>query len=275
MDSWRGADLHEFTISGTRPTHLFLDDGDVLNDNRLRAGEWLRLIGEFMPPRLGGTTEQWQAANRLVFPQVWSDLLARMPEFASHQAFQREYSLDWMTAMCDAVGVTRLPDARAVELHTELSVYVNARAMSAIAGAADAVRALHRAGYTLYTASGTTSWELRAIMEHMGISETFSQVYGPDLIDHVKHGTTFYRKMFDDAGVAPSQVLVIDSDATCCRWAAEAGANAIWIDPDGRGDATSLENWRRRWCDGQVSPHSRTASSGIYASVYSDDTASA
>ena len=241
VSSWRRTDLREIKTSGTRPTHLFLDDGDVLNDNRVRAGEWLRLIGEFMPPRLGGTTEQWQTANQLVFPQVWGDLLARMPDFASHQAFQRTYAIDWMAAMCDAVGVTRLPDDRAVELHTELSVYVNARAMSAIAGAADAVRALHRSGYTLYTASGTTSRELRAIMEHMGISDVFSEFYGPDLIDHVKHGSVFYQKIFDDAGVSPDRVLVVDSDASCCRWASEAGANAVWIDPDGRGDATSLD----------------------------------
>ncbi|MGA7672464.1 MAG: HAD family hydrolase [Nitrolancea sp.] len=241
MDLWQRTDLEALKTARTRLTYLFLDDGDVLNDNRVRAGEWRRLIGEFMPPRMGGTAEQWESANRVVFPQVWPSLLARLSDFASHHAFQRTYAMDWMTAMCDAVGVTRLPDDRAVELHTELSVYVNARANSAIAGAADAVHALHRAGYTLYTASGTTSWELRAILEHMGIADLFSGIYGPDLVDHVKHGSIFYRKMFEDAGVAPSQALVIDSDATCCRWASEVGANAVWIDADGRGDATTLE----------------------------------
>ncbi len=83
-------------------------------------------------------------------------------------------------------------------------MYVNQRAEAAITGAADAVRSLHRAGYTLYTASGTPSWDLRAILGKMGIAEVFSGFYGPDLIDHVKYGPGFYQKLFKDTGVDPS-----------------------------------------------------------------------
>ena len=123
----------------------------------------------------------------------------------------------------------------------EIGGAVAERANSEIAGAADAVLSLHRAGYTLYTASGTPSWELRGIVAKMGIAEAFSGLYGPDLVDHVKYGPTFYQKVFSHAGVAPSRALVIESDLECCRWASEAGANAVWIDPEGRGDATTLE----------------------------------
>ena len=164
---------------------LFLDDGGVLNDNSLRGPEWLRLIGEFMPARLGGTAEQWASANQVVFSQVWGNLQKRLPDFASHQVFQRTYATTWMRGMCAHVGITPPPDDDAVTLYSELSGYIGERATSAIAGAADAVLSLHRAGYTLYTASGTPSWELRGIMAKMGISETFSGLYGPDLVDHV------------------------------------------------------------------------------------------
>jgi hypothetical protein len=40
-----------------RPASLrvaFLDDGGVLNDNGRRGPEYRRLLGEYMPPRLGG-----------------------------------------------------------------------------------------------------------------------------------------------------------------------------------------------------------------------------
>ena len=74
----------------------------------------------------------------------------------------------------------------------------------------------------------------------MGVAETFLELYGPDLIDHVKFGTEYYEGIFAHAGVQPKDALVIESDKECCRWAIESGANAVWIDPQGGGDAISL-----------------------------------
>ena len=241
MSSWRRTNLYELKNSRTGLLELFLDDGGVLNDNGLRGAEWLRLIGEFMPGRLGGTAEQWPRANRVVFPHVWDSIQKRLPGFATHREFLRAYATSWMSAMCAHVGVKPPPDDDAVALHNELMCYVWERADAAITGSADAVRALHRAGYTLYTASGGASWELQCVMSKMGIVETFSGLYGPDLVDHVKYGPAFYERVFDHAGVAPSRALVIDSHSECCRWAFEAGANAVWIDPHGRADARSLQ----------------------------------
>lgn len=237
----RRTNLRELKNSRAWPLVLFLDDGGVLNDNSLRGPEWLRLIGEFMPARMGGTAEQWASANRVVFSQLWGNLQKRLPDFASHREFQRTYATNWMTAMCDCVGITPPPDDDAVTMYGDLSTYIGQRATSAIAGAADAVLTLRRAGYTLHTASGTASWELRGIMANMGIAEAISGLYGPDLVDHVKYGPAFYQRVFAHAGVAPSKALVIESDSECCRWASEAGANAVWIDTVGRGDATTLE----------------------------------
>ncbi|MEX2247790.1 MAG: HAD family hydrolase [Dehalococcoidia bacterium] len=213
----------------------------MLNDNGRRGPEWLRLIGEFMPARLGGTAEQWATSNRVVFPQVWGELQTRLSSFASHREFQRTYATTWMRAMCAHAGLMPPSDDDTVALYAELGRYVGERAACAIAGAADAVRSLHRAGYTLYTASGTPSWELRGIMANMGIAGTFAGLYGPDLVDHVKYGPRFYQEVFAHAGVAADVALVIESEPECCRWASEAGAHAFWIDPDGRGDATTLE----------------------------------
>lgn len=238
---WRRTDLDELKNSSEWPFVLFLDDGGVLNDNGLRGPEWLRLIGEFMPARMGGTAEQWASANQVVFPQVWGDLQRRLPEFASHQQFQRVYATSWMSGMCAYLGLTPPPDDDAEALHMELAIHIGERANSAIPGAAEAVLSLHRAGFRLYTASGTPSWELRGIMAKMGIAETLSGLYGPDIVDHVKYGPAFYRKIFAHVGVPSRRALVIDSDSESCLWAFEAGAHAVWIDPDGRGDQTTLE----------------------------------
>ena len=233
--------LHEVKNSRAWPQALFLDDGGVLNDNSFRGPEWLRLMGEFIPARMGGTAGQWASANRAVFPRLWENLQRRLPDFASHRELQRTYATNWMTAMCDCIGITPPPDDDAVTMYREPSTYIGERASSAIAGAADAVLTLHRAGYALYTASGTASWELRGIMANMGIAEAISGFYGPDLVNQVKYGPAFYQKVFLHAGVAPSRALVVESDSECCRWASEAGASVVWIDAVGRGDAATLE----------------------------------
>ena len=225
---------------------LFIDDGGVLNDNALRAPEWLRLIGGFMAPRLGGTAEQWARVNSEEFPRVWRAIEKRLPTFATYTDFQRTYSVEWMRAMCTHVGVELLSDDAAVAFHAELTRYVDERANAAVPGSADAVLALHKAGYTLYTASGEPSWEMEVITQKMGIRHAFVRLYGADLVDRMKNGPAYYERVFDDAGVPAASALVIDSEAECCEWARAAGAQALWVDPKGRGDAPSLAALVRR-----------------------------
>jgi phosphoglycolate phosphatase-like HAD superfamily hydrolase len=219
---------------------VFIDDGGVLSDNALRPSQYLTLIGEFMPPRLGGTAERWRAANLIAHPSAWNDIVPRLPEFSSHREFHRTYGLDWMRRMCDAAGVTLPPEDEAWELFRDLARHCTERVSSAAAGAVEAVLTLRQAGYTLYTASGTTSWELRGIVANMGLSDAFTELYGPDITDRVKYGPAFYEAIFAHAGVDPARALVVESDEECCAWAVEAGANAVWVDGKGRGDLRSL-----------------------------------
>ncbi|KAG0297464.1 hypothetical protein BGZ96_006420 [Linnemannia gamsii] len=46
------------------PTAIFLDSGGVINDNRKRAPQWIRYLGEFLPTTaLGGNAQIWGMAN--------------------------------------------------------------------------------------------------------------------------------------------------------------------------------------------------------------------
>ncbi|MBF6600048.1 MAG: hypothetical protein IVW36_06025 [Dehalococcoidia bacterium] len=232
-------DLEELRTA--RPRALFIDDGGVLNDNARRGREWPRLIGEFMPPRLGGTAEAWATANRRVFPAIWSDLQRWLPQAKTQDEFRRAYATRWLRAICARLRIEPPADEQAISLHGELCVYVAERAGSAIEGAREAVLALRRAGYELYTASGTPSTELRGIMAKMELPDAFTTLYGPDIVDRVKHGAPFYETVFRHAGVSAGSVLVIDSDDACCAWAVAAGARSLRVDPSGGGDAASLE----------------------------------
>lgn len=222
------------------------------SDNRLRQPEWVRMIGDFLPPRLGGDRDAWEAENRGVFRSVWGHLAPRMPEFEGFRAFHRAYSLAWMEGMCERVGVTLPAPDDAVALHRELSVYIAERAVCAYEGAAEAVRALHEAAYRLHMASGTPSWELRGILQRMGVLDCFDGLYGPDITDRVKHGTGFYQSIFAHAGVPASNALVLESDRECCGWAIATGALAVQVDEDGAGDVSSLAAFASKFLEGQA-----------------------
>jgi phosphoglycolate phosphatase-like HAD superfamily hydrolase len=240
MTSRRVADLAALKDSNAGRPILFLDDGGVLNDNALRPSQYLTLIGEFMPPRLGGTAEQWRDANRTAAPAAWRGVVARLPEFSTHKEFYRTYGLDWMKRMCEGSGVPLPPEDEAWAVFSDVMHYCTERVSSAAAGAVDAVQSLRRAGYTLYTASGTASWELRNIVANMGLSDAFIQLYGPDITDRVKYGPQFYEAIFAHAGVDPARALVVESDEECCKWAVDAGAEAVWVDSHRQGDLPSL-----------------------------------
>src|ERR1051326_5890938 len=86
---------------------VFLDDGGVMNDNRLRGPQWQRLGAEFFTPPLGGASEAWAAANRTVIkamlqPAAWQERMQKAP---GYQQFEQAYQIDWLKSMCALVGV--------------------------------------------------------------------------------------------------------------------------------------------------------------------------
>ncbi len=210
---------------------LFLDDGGVLNDNRLRGEQWQRMVGEFFAPILGGAPEVWARANRVVIdsilePSAWFARLRAAPDYRS---FDLAYQLDWLHRMCAIVGVPPPTEAESVELARRASASIIRRVRAAFPGAVEAIRALHARGYTLHTASGASSDDLAAYLEGMGVRDCFGRLYGPDLIDTFKMGPEFYTRLLADAGVAPEEALVLDDNAEVLRWAAQVGAWTVLV----------------------------------------------
>src|SRR5947209_11294297 len=100
------------------PLALFLDHDGVMNDNRVRALQWHRLVGEFFAPILGGSEAAWAEANRTIVeeifePGAWEARRRAAPNYA---AFDRAYFLDWLTGMCRLVGVPAPPEDELLEL---------------------------------------------------------------------------------------------------------------------------------------------------------------
>ncbi|GCE07095.1 HAD family hydrolase [Dictyobacter aurantiacus] len=212
---------------------IFLDDGGVMNDNALRGPQWRRLVGEFFPPRLGGTALAWAEANLDVMEQMfeppnWERRLEAASDYAS---FYRQYGLDWLGGMCALLNISCPVEEECIELVEQANAFIIPRVRSAFPGAAQAIRRLYDAGYTLHTASGEPSNELAYYLEGMEVRDCFGRLYGPDLIDTFKLTPRYYERVFADLGIEPAEALIVDDRPDCIDQAARLGAHTVLIGP--------------------------------------------
>ena len=215
-------------------TTLFIDDGGVLNDNRLREPQWQRLIGEFLAPRLGGTKEAWAAANPTVFRMLWEGDFGpdAANKFGSHREWSEAYYWAWLLGMCEIANVQPPAPHVVRRIARDADDYITRRVSSAIPGSADAVRSLFGRGMLLHMGSGGESRQLANYLEGMGIRECFHTLYGADLVDMPKDRPEFHRRVLEDAGVDPECALFIDDSAAPLEWAASFGARTALIGPN-------------------------------------------
>ena len=223
-------------------TTIFLDDGGVLNDNRLRAPQWARLVGEYFAPRLGGTPERWAAANPAVVKRMWEGAFGPpgSTQFASHREWSSAYYRTWLLGMCEGAGVVPPPDHRIEPMARDADDYITRRVISGIPGAAEAVRTLRSAGVTLHMGSGGESRQLANYLEVMAIRDCFGTLYGADLVDVPKDRPEYHRRVLEDSGVSPETALFVDNSPEPLQWAAALGAKTALIGEHGDGRFTFL-----------------------------------
>ncbi len=222
----------------TRPV-ILLDDGGVMNDNRLRGEQWPPLVGRFFAPRLGGTEDAWAAANHAVIRRILdpANWLTRMQAFVDYASFERTYWLDWLGGMCEHVGIALPPPEESLKLARLAESHVTPHVRSAFAGASEAIRQIHREGYTLHTASGEPSVHLGYYLEGMGVRDCFGQLYGTDLLNVMKEAPEYYIRLFADLQLTPAEALVVDDNPRVLAWARELGAKAVLV-----GNAQNVNN---------------------------------
>lgn len=214
----------------TRPI-ILLDDGGVMNDNRLRGPQWQRLIGEFFTPRLGGTGAAWAEANRVFTTQMFepANWQTRVQAAPTYPDFERTYWLDWLGGMCQLVGIACPPEEECIELARQSEAYVTRRVKTAFPGVIEAIRHLYDQGYTLHTASGESSLHLQGYLEGMGVLACFGKLYGSDLLDTLKEAPEYYERLFADSGIAPTDALIVDDSPRNLAWAREFGATTVLV----------------------------------------------
>ena len=212
---------------------IFLDDGGVMSNNRVRGPQWQRLVGEFFAPRLGGVPEGWAAVNRVVaerlFAEYERDWAGRTD--VPFEDYWIPYQIRWLAGMCEALGLPTPPPDEAYRLAEEATGYISHRVNAAFPGVVEAVRELHGQGYPLHTASGERSGELNGYLTHMGIRDCFTRLYGPDLIGTLKQGPAFHERLLADAGVDPRDALIVDDSPLVMGWVRDIGATGVLVHP--------------------------------------------
>jgi len=213
---------------------IFLDDGGVLNDNSLRGPQWIRMSGEYFPPRFGGARAAWEVANEKV-AKAEAEMHARGELFPVDGSFidaWRSQEIGWLRAMCELVGVDApADDDKAFKTARAAIDHIAPKIHAAIPGSADAIRSLHKSGYRLYMASSSPSVDLMHHLVGLGVDDLIHTMYGTDLVDTWKGSRHFYDRIFEDSGVSPDSVLVVDDANPAIGWAAEAGAKTVLISP--------------------------------------------
>ena len=208
--------------------HIFLDDGDVINDNTLRGPQWQRLVGEFFAPRLGGEPSAWAAANASIAEEADARFVPRIRAGCRYSEAHLDFEADWLRSMCRVVEVEAPQGEACAALAHEASKYITRRVRAAYPGAVEAIRALGQR-YELFTASNEHSTELQGYLEGMGVASLFRGFYGPDLIDAMKFDKLYYQRMFEHAGVDPAACLVVDDKAEFLAAAASMGARTVQV----------------------------------------------
>lgn len=121
-----------------------------------------------------------------------------------------------------------MTDDQCAALAHEAQDYITPRVLAASPGAVDTLVKLS-ADYELFTASmGPSNW-LEGTLEGMGISDLFTRLYGPDLINAAKQGANFYPRMFEHAGVEPRNSIVLDDTPAFLAKIKAAGATPVLV----------------------------------------------
>jgi HAD superfamily hydrolase (TIGR01509 family) len=212
--------------------YILFDDGNTLNDNRIRGKQWQQLIGDYFSPKFGGKPEIWGAANIELTKDFGGEdvpnLLYQNRE-KSHKKFIEWFIEKWINEMFDYVGIERPEKNIYKEIYYGASNFVAHRVKAAFPGVIETIKKLHNEGYSLCTASGTESIELSFYLESMGIKKFFKKLYGPDLINIIKIDETFYNGIFKDLEISPKQAIIIEDKPYYLKEAEKSGASVVQV----------------------------------------------
>ena len=203
---------------------VFLDIDGVINDYALIPALWDN-IGTVLSREIGGTPADWARANRAVFDKYWEGWRTWGTDPTT---WLRNQNCGLLRAMCAHLDMEPPSDDLCDALMREEDVAVARMCTAVVAGARDTILAL-ASQFTVHMATGNPSWRVDALLEGLGVRQSIGLSCGPDLVRSVKHSEDFYPQVFELAGCAPRDAVVVDDVVEQIRLATSSGALTVHV----------------------------------------------
>ncbi|QEN05406.1 HAD family phosphatase [Thiospirochaeta perfilievii] len=115
------------------------------------------------------------------------------------------------------------------------------------------IKDLHKRGFPMAIASGSSQWILDTISEKTGVDRYIDKIYSSELVEYDKPEPDVYLHAAKKLGVKPEECLVFEDSATGFRSAIRAGMKCIWFDSLGNKNKDLEAKAFKYYPDGQES----------------------
>ena len=210
-------------------TTVFLDMDGVLVDQTKLPLEYQRLLGEVLAPALGVAVEDWAEANRIAFPRWFAQVQARPVSESPLERYDLEFLLS-VRGMCEVLGRAAPSRETCIRLGRAADTHVRTHHQAFFPEAASVIREL-ASRYTVHFATGNPSWNIQVTIDRLGVADCVGLLCGPDRLGVLKKSPEFYPRLFELAGLTPSDAAVVDDSEAQLASAAQLGASTVLVGP--------------------------------------------
>ena len=210
-------------------THLFLDFDDTLVDSKEHNRQYVSALAKNLCEEHGGEISVW---SRAIATGISGMKQRYLWHFNEHNLEDFNIWMD-IERVATTMGIFQLAGITYPEVKDMLRYAVDMQftalttCNAAHEGVKPALEALSDLGFELHAASANESEYLRGAFVGMGLGALVKFEFGPNLVHCAKEDKRFYKDIFDYVQADPSQVIVVDDQIECLKWATEMGAMGI------------------------------------------------
>lgn len=208
---------------------ILFDDGDVLNDNKIRAEKIKQIVGTYMVDHFGGVFDRWIQIYSNYEEQFIDEYLQILESGSKcdYQKYLHDHMINWGTNLFSKYDLPVPSNQALLSFYRKMIDVITQQAIAPPEGIVNVLKTLYHQGYRLCTSSGKPSFELKGYLSTMQAEHYFQTLYGPDLLNYGKINSTFYSKILSASQNQPSYTIMIDDTSLFLQMAKKIGIKTI------------------------------------------------